>query len=121
MFLARVVGTVVSTRKEERIEGLKLLVCKVLDLEGRETGASVVAADAVGAGMGEVILYAAGSSARQTKLTENRPIDAVIMAIVDEWEVEGVVKYRKEELPEEAAVSWRRMGYQQETGTAARP
>jgi len=113
MLLARVVGTVVSTRKEPRIEGLKLLVCKTLDIEGRETGTYVVAADAVQAGIGEIVLYATGSSARQTKLTENRPIDAVIMAIVDTWEVDGVVKYRKEELPEEAAISWRHMAYRE--------
>jgi len=95
MLLAKVVGTVVATRKEERLEGLKLLVCKVIDLEGRETGASVVAADAVGAGLGEVILYAAGSSARMTRLTENKPVDAVIMAIVDQWDVEGKVRFHK--------------------------
>ena len=111
MLLARVVGTVVSTRKEPRIEGLKLLVCKAVDLDGNETGAYVVAADAVQAGIGEIVMYATGSSARQTKATENRPIDAVVMAIVDTWEVDGVVKYRKEELPEAAAISWRHMGY----------
>ena len=111
MLLARVVGTVVSTRKEPRIEGLKLLVCKVIDLEGKETGAYVVAADAVQAGIGEIVMFATGSSARQTKATENRPIDAVIMAIVDTWEVHGVVKYRKDELPDEAAISWRDMSY----------
>ncbi len=111
MLLARVVGTVVSTRKEPRIEGLKLLICKALDLEGKETGAYVVAADAVQAGIDEIVMYATGSSARQTKATENRPIDAVIMAIVDTWEVDGVVKYRKDELPEESAISWRDMSY----------
>ena len=111
MLLARVVGTVVATRKEPRIEGLKLLVCKTLDLEAKETGAYVVAADAVQAGIGEIVMFATGSSARQTKATENRPIDAVIMAIVDTWEVGGVVKYRKDELPEESAISWRHMGY----------
>lgn len=113
MLLAKVVGTVVSTRKEPRIEGLKLLVCKAVDLEGKETGAYVVAADAVQAGIGDVVMYATGSSARQTKATENRPIDAVIMAIVDTWEVDGVVKYRKDELPESAAISWADMSYRE--------
>ena len=111
MLLARVVGTVVSSRKEPRIEGLKLLVCKALDLDGKETGAYVVAADAVQAGIDDIVMFATGSSARQTKVTENRPIDAVVMAIVDTWEVGGVEKYRKDELPESAAVSWRHMGY----------
>jgi ethanolamine utilization protein EutN/carbon dioxide concentrating mechanism protein CcmL len=54
-----------------------------------------VAVDAVGAGPGEYVLYASGSSARQTVVTDQRPCDAVIMAIVDNWEIDGVVKYHK--------------------------
>ncbi|MBC7263995.1 MAG: EutN/CcmL family microcompartment protein [Chloroflexi bacterium] len=95
MLIGKIVGTLVSTRKDEKIEGLKFYVVKQVDIEGRETGAYVVAADAVGAGVGELILYAVGSSARQTVLTDRRPIDAVVMAIVDTWEVGGVVKYQK--------------------------
>ena len=95
MLLGKVVGTLVATRKEPTLEGLKFLVLKQLDIEGRETGGYRVAADAVGAGLGEVVLYATGSSARQTKLTDRRPCDAVIMAIVDTLEVDGVVKYDK--------------------------
>ena len=95
MLLGRVVGTLVATRKESTLEGLKFLVLKQLDIEGKETGGYRVAADAVGAGMGEVVLYATGSSARQTKLTDRRPCDAVIMAIVDTLEVDGAVKYDK--------------------------
>ena len=95
MQLAKVVGTVVSTRKEASIEGLKLLLVKPLDDEGRETGNPVVAADAVGAGIEEVVLIAAGSSARQTVATDKRPVDAVVMAIVDSWNVGDEVKYRK--------------------------
>jgi microcompartment protein CcmK/EutM len=95
MQLGRVVGTLVATRKETSLQGLKFLVLKQLDVEGQETGGYRVAADAVGAGLGEVVLYATGSSARQTKLTDKRPCDAVIMAIVDTWEVDGVVKYEK--------------------------
>jgi len=97
MLLGRVVGTLVATRKEPTLDGLKFLVLKQLDIEGQETGAYRVAADAVGAGLGEVVLYATGSSARQTKLTDRRPCDAVIMAIVDTLEVGGVVKYDKAE------------------------
>lgn len=95
MLIARVIGTVVSTQKEPTMDGLRLLVCQPLNAEGEKAGAAVVAADAVGAGVGEVILYATGSSARQTTVTQNRPVDAVVMAIVDHWEVGGDTKYRK--------------------------
>jgi microcompartment protein CcmK/EutM len=95
MQLARVMGSVVATRKEASIQGLKLLVVRPLDEEGRETGNALVAADAVGAGVEEVVLIAAGSSARQTQMTDKRPVDAVIMAIVDSWTVGEVEKYRK--------------------------
>jgi microcompartment protein CcmK/EutM len=95
MLLGRVTGTVVATRKEPLAEGWKLLVVRQLDAEDNETGGYVVAADAVGAGVGEVVLYASGSSARNTEVTRDRPCDAVIMAIVDQWEVEGREIYRK--------------------------
>ena len=95
MLLGKVVGTLVATRKEPTLEGLKFLVLKQLDIEGQETGGYRVAADAVGAGMGEVVLFATGSSARQTKVTDKRPCDAVIMAIVDTIEVGGSITYDK--------------------------
>jgi microcompartment protein CcmK/EutM len=95
MLIARVIGTVVSTQKEPTLQGLRLLVCQPLNAEGEKAGTAVVAADAVGAGVGEVILFATGSSARQTTSTQNRPVDAVVMAIVDHWEVGGDTKYRK--------------------------
>ncbi len=95
MQLARVVGTVVATRKEPSLDGLKLLLVKPIDDEGRETGGAVVAADAVGAGPDEIVLIAAGSSARQTQQTDKRPVDAVVMAIVDTWNVGDDVKYKK--------------------------
>ena len=79
------------------MDGLKFMVVRTVDAEGKETGGHVVAADAVGAGPGELVLIAAGSSARQTLATQNRPCDAVIMAIVDSWEIGGVDKYRKDE------------------------
>ena len=84
--LAKVLGRVVATRKEPLTEGWKLLVVRQLDAEDKETGGYVVAADAVGAGVGEVVLYASGSSARNTETTKDKPCDAVIMAIVDQWE-----------------------------------
>jgi len=95
VLLGRVAGTLVASRKEETLEGLKFLVIKQLNVEEAEPGGYVVAADAVGAGVGEVVLYASGSSARQTTMTKDRPCDAVVMAIVDTWEVGGEVKYTK--------------------------
>jgi len=95
MQLCKVVGTVVATRKEQSLEGIKLMLVRQVDTDGRETGSFVIAADAVGAGPGELVLVAAGSSARQTTVTANRPVDAVIMAIVDTWEVGGREVYRK--------------------------
>jgi microcompartment protein CcmK/EutM len=91
MKMGRVVGAVVASRKDEKLQGLKLLVVRNLDLELENEGGYVVAADAVGAGAGEVVLYATGSSARQTSMTDGRPVDAVIMAIVDEYDVGGGV------------------------------
>ncbi len=95
MLLGRVAGTLVASRKEETMEGLKFLVVKELDIDNQETGGYVVAADAVGAGIGEVVLFATGSSARQTVLTRDRPCDAVIMGIVDTWEVGGQEVWHK--------------------------
>ena len=95
MLLGLVAGTLVASRKEPTMEGLKFLVVKQIDVDESETGAYVVAADAVGAGVGEVVLFATGSSARQTVATKDRPCDAVIMAIVDTWEIAGDVKYVK--------------------------
>ena len=95
MLIGKVVGTLVSTRKDEKLTGLKFLVVKPVDIQAQETGSYVVAIDAVGAGVGEYVLYATGSSARQTVVTDKRPCDAVIMAIIDTWEVDGDVQYRK--------------------------
>jgi len=95
MHLGKVAGTLVASRKEPMLEGMKFLVVRQLDVDNEETGSYVVAVDAVGAGVGEVVMYASGSSARQTTLTKDKPCDAVIMAIVDTWEVGGDVKYTK--------------------------
>ena len=95
MLIGKVVGTVVSTAKDEKMQSLRLMVVRQLTIDGQESGGYVVAVDAVGSGVGEVVLYASGSSARQTVLTDKRPVDAVIMAIVDTWEVDGQERYRK--------------------------
>lgn len=95
MQMGKVIGTVVASRKEDVLEGMKFLMVKNCDFDGVPVGPSVVAVDAVGVGVGEVILYASGSSARLTKLTDNRPVDATIMAIVDQVEVDGEQRYVK--------------------------
>jgi len=97
MQLGRVAGTLVSSNKEPLLEGMTFLVVKQIDESNQETGSYVVAVDAVGAGEGEVVLYASGSSARQTQLTKDRPCDAVVMAIVDTWAIAGEVRYHKGE------------------------
>jgi microcompartment protein CcmK/EutM len=96
MNLAKVIGTVVSTQKTEKIRGLKLLIVEPIDVETMEpTGKPVVAVDAVGAGEGEVVLYVAGSSARLTERTDKLPVDATVMAIVDYVELEGKRTFAK--------------------------
>ena len=95
MLLGKVTGTVVATRKDDNLVGLRFLMVRELDTSLAETGKMVVAVDAVGAGVGEVVLYASGSSARNTTVTKERPVDATIMAIVDELEVDGVSQYQK--------------------------
>ena len=95
MFLGKVVGTLVATRKEASLDGLKFLMVRRLTINNEDESGYVVAADVVGAGVGEVVRVATGSSARQTRLTDKRPCDAVVMAIVDTWEVGGEEQYRK--------------------------
>ena len=96
MVLGKVVGTVISTQKDEKLEGMKFYVVNELDLSMNFTGKSVIAVDAVGAGEHEIVLYASGSSARQTALTDAKPVDATIMAIVDIVDVDGKPVYTKE-------------------------
>lgn len=87
MFLGKVIGTVWSTRKDENLVGAKFLIVRHLDLELNEKDNFLVAVDSVGAGEGEIVLVATGSSSRQTHFTQNKPVDAVIMAIVDKLDV----------------------------------
>lgn len=95
MLIARVVGDVVSTIKDEKIVGRKLLIVREVTIENELVGKPIVAIDTLDAGIGDVVLIAQGSSARQTSLTKETPTDAVIMAIVDSLEVEGKVTFRK--------------------------
>ena len=97
MKLAKVLGTVVATEKDSKLRGFKFLMLGLWGHDNKPASGSVVAVDAVGAGVGEMVLFASGSSARQTAATDNKPVDAVVMAIVDSWEIEGDEKYRKGE------------------------
>lgn len=83
MLLGKVVGTVWASQKDARLENLKFLVVQNVDLANRTQEAFTIAIDAVGAGIGETVLVVQGSSARQTTFTKDRPVDAVIIAIVD--------------------------------------
>jgi microcompartment protein CcmK/EutM len=96
MIMGRVVGTVVATQKDEKLRSSKLLVIETIDpMTGEGKKAYTVAIDAVGAGFGEIVLCASGSSARLTPSSDGRPVDTVIMAIVDQYDIHGNVVYRK--------------------------
>ncbi len=97
MVLAKVAGTVVSTVKEPRLEGIKFLLLEKLDartMKGKKD--FIIAMDAVGAGEGEVVFYVGGSSSRQTDITSGKPSDATIIAIVDTLNLEGKSVYSKD-------------------------
>jgi microcompartment protein CcmK/EutM len=96
MLIARVIGTTVSTIKDEKIIGRKLLILRQTDETGNPIGKPYVAVDTVNAGVGDLVLTAHGSSARQTHLTDKRPVDAVIMAMIDTLEVDGKITFTKE-------------------------
>ncbi len=96
MQLARIIGSVVSTRKSERLQGLKLLVAVPIDMDTmQEKGAPFVTVDTVGAGVGEIVMWAGGSSSRQTELTTGKPVDSTIIGIVDYVDILGARKYDK--------------------------
>jgi microcompartment protein CcmK/EutM len=89
MLFARVAGSVVSTLKDGRLEGRKLLLVQPANARGEPEGKPCVAVDAVGAGEGELVLIVQGSSARQTGRTESTPVDCAIIGIVDQIEIGG--------------------------------
>jgi microcompartment protein CcmK/EutM len=95
MLIAKVVGTTVSTVKDFRLKGRKLLIVRQTDEHGVPYGKPFVAVDTVDAGTGDLVLTCAGSSARQTDITKDTPVDAVIMSIIDSLEVDGEVVFRK--------------------------
>jgi microcompartment protein CcmK/EutM len=87
MVLGKVVGTVWATRKDEELVGLKFQIVRHLDLDYKLKDTFLVAVDTVQAGVGDVVLVCSGSSARQTATTKNKPVDAVIMAVVDKLDI----------------------------------
>lgn len=95
MQIARVIGSTVATIKDEKLTGRKLLIVREADETGQPVGRPYVAVDSVDAGAGDLVLVAAGSSARQTNLTKDTPVDAVIMAIIDSLDVNGKITFRK--------------------------
>ncbi len=97
MILGRVVGTVVATQKDEGLEGYKLLVVRGVGFDLKPKDNYVVAADTVGAGVGEIVVCVAGSSARMTLQTKDRPVDNAVVGIVDYLDLQGNIIYRKEE------------------------
>jgi microcompartment protein CcmK/EutM len=96
MLIAKVIGTTISTIKDDKLTGRKLLILRQTDETGTPSGKPYVAVDTLDAGIGDLVLTAHGSSGRQTELTKNSPVDAVIMAVIDHLEVGGQVVYRKE-------------------------
>jgi microcompartment protein CcmK/EutM len=98
MTLAKVIGTVVSSHKPQKMDGLKYLLLESIDastMKGKNS--YVVAMDSVGAGYGEIVFYVTGSSARMTDVTQGRPTDATVIAIVDLIEKDGSFVYKKDE------------------------
>jgi microcompartment protein CcmK/EutM len=95
MLICRVVGTVVSTIKDEKLNGRKILIVREATTENELVGKPIAAIDTVDAGVGDLVLIAQGSSARQTTSTKDTPTDAVIMAIIDELAVDGKITFKK--------------------------
>lgn len=95
MLIATVVGTTVATIKDEKLQGRKLLIVRQTDEFGAPFGKPYVAIDTLDAGIGDLVLTAAGSSARQTMITKDTPVDAVIMAIIDSLTVDGNMTFQK--------------------------
>lgn len=87
MQIGRVIGTVVATRKSESLIGSKLLITQPIDIELKPTGKPLIAVDTVGAGIGEIVIYAMGAASRNAADKKNSSIDAAIVGIVDNMDV----------------------------------
>ena len=95
MLISLVIGTTVSTIKDPTLSGRKLLILRQTNVDGKAFGNPYVAVDTLDAGVGDLVLTAHGSSGRMTEITKNRPVDAVIMAVIDHLEVGGKVVFTK--------------------------
>ncbi len=96
MLIAKVIGTTVSTIKDETLVGCKLLILRQTEVDGKAFGKPYVAVDTLDAGIGDLVLTAHGSSGRLTQITKNKPVDAVIMAVIDHLAVNGDIPFKKE-------------------------
>jgi len=88
MVLGKVVGTVWATRKDEELVGMKFQIVRHIDVQHKLKDTFIVAVDTVQAGVGDVVLVTSGSSSRQTAITKNKPVDAVIVAVVDRLDIQ---------------------------------
>jgi microcompartment protein CcmK/EutM len=96
MQICKVKGTIVSTNKDPKLTGMKLMVVVPVEpASGKETNAPLIAIDTVGAGAEEIVMTVGGSSARQTQVTEGKPVDAAIIGIIDSIELDGKLVFRK--------------------------
>src|SRR5580765_1926658 len=95
MVIGVVVGSVIASQKTATMDGLSLRIVRRITPEGTLTDAYMVAVDALGAANGEYVLAASGSTARQTALTDTKPVDTIIMAIVNTWQINGKTIYEK--------------------------
>jgi len=95
MILGKVVGTVVSEKRADQIEAARYLLIDQCDQHSTGKNDLLVALDMIGVGYGEIVLLSQGSAARQTTITDNRPMDAIIIAIVDQIDEQGHEVYNK--------------------------
>jgi microcompartment protein CcmK/EutM len=95
MVIAEVIGTVVASQKTTQMQGLTLRIVRRISPALAPADAYQVAVDVVGARDGDYVLLTSGSAARQTHLTDGAPVDAIVMAIIDTWQVEGIVQYTR--------------------------
>ncbi|MBK9926695.1 MAG: EutN/CcmL family microcompartment protein [Anaerolineales bacterium] len=96
MRIALVIGSTISTIKDEVIRGRKLLIVQNADTAGKPSGDPYIAVDTVSAGTGDLVMVTDGSSARYTNQTTDTPVDSVIVGVIDSLEMSGKVTYRKE-------------------------
>lgn len=96
MIVAKIVGNVISTNKADKLTGKKMLVVQPLDMVTLEPdGKPLVSIDTVGSGVGEVVMVVGGSSARQTEVTKDTPVDSAIVGVIDSIEIEGKETFKK--------------------------